>query len=78
MLTVFCKTLAPGSVRLKLYDTAIKKARKLNRLPQESREAYNELIAKLKKTSRETKMKRQESIEKAFEGLTMGRLAHSA
>ena len=32
-LTVFRKTLAPGSVRLKVYDTAISRARKMGRLP---------------------------------------------
>ena len=32
-LTVFRKTLKEGSVRLKVYDTMIKRARRENRLP---------------------------------------------
>jgi len=58
--------------------TAILKARKMNRLPQESRAVYAELIAKLNRTICETKMERQVRVEKTFESLTMGRPAHSA
>ena len=39
---------------------------------------YTELIAKLKRTIRVTKMERQERVEKTFENLMMGRLALSA
>ena len=50
----------------------------MSRLPQESRAMYNELIAKLKRTICETKMERQERVEKALEKVMMGRLADSA
>ena len=74
MLTVFRKTLAPGSTRLKVYDTALKRARKQGRLPLEAKEIFEEIIKKLKRTIRETRMERQERTEKAFEDLIMGRL----
>ena len=39
MLTVFRKTLPAASVRLQVYDTAIKRARKTGRHPQEAKES---------------------------------------
>ena len=47
-LTVFRKTLPSGSVRLKVYDTAIKRARKAGKLPHEAKEVYDGIIAKLR------------------------------
>ena len=58
-LTVFRKTLAPGSTRLKVYDTEIKRARKKGRLPLEAKEIFEDIIRKLKKTIRETGMERK-------------------
>ena len=78
MLTVFRKTLAPGSTRLKVYDTAIKRARKMGRLPTDAKEIFDEVVKKLRKTIRETRMERQERAERTFDELQMGRLPHSA
>ena len=46
MLQVFCRTLAPGSTRLKVYDTVVGKARKRGRLPHEAKEVFDEVITK--------------------------------
>jgi hypothetical protein len=78
MLTVFRKTLAPGGTRLKVYDTVVKRARKLGRLPLQAKEVYEEILVKLRRTIRETKMQRKERVEKEFEDLVMGKLSHSA
>ena len=45
MLSVFRKTLVPGGTRLKVYDTAVPRARKQGRLPLEAKEVYDEIIA---------------------------------
>ena len=78
MLQVFRRTLAPGSTRLKVYDTTVSRARKKLRLPHEAKEVFDEVVAKLKRTIRETAMERKERAEKAFDDLSMGRLPHSA
>jgi len=68
MLTVFRKTLAAGGTRLKVYDTAVQRARKQGRLPLEAKEVYDEIIAKLRGANPETKMQRQERVEKGVCG----------
>ena len=64
VLTVFRKTLPPGSTRLKVYDTAVKRARKQGRLPLEAKPVYDDILAKLKNVIRETRMQRQERVER--------------
>ena len=64
-------------MRLKVYDTAIKRARKAGKLPHEANEVYDEIIAKLRRVIREAKMQKQERVEKEFHDLSMGRLPHS-
>ena len=66
-----------GSVRLKVYDIAIKRARKAGKLPHDAKEVYDALIVKLRSVIRETKMQKQERVEKEFHDLTMGRLPHA-
>ena len=78
MLLVFRRTLAPGSTRLKVYDTVMNRARKKGSLPDKAKSVFDEVISVLRKTIRETKMERQERAEKVFEELQMGRLPHSA
>ena len=77
MLTVFRKTLAPGSTRLKVFDTVVKRARKLGRLPAEAKEVFDEVVIKLRRTIRETVMQKQERVEREFDQLQMGKLSHS-
>merc|ERR1712039_469663 len=76
-LTVFRKTLAGGSTRLKVYDTVVRRARKLGRLPSDAKAVFDEVVVKLQRTIRETAMQRKERVEKEFGALTMGRLNHS-
>merc|ERR1712242_297076 len=76
-LTLFRKTLPSGSVRLKVYDTAIKRARKAGKLPHEAREVYEGILIKLRGVIRETRMQKQERVEREFHDLLMGRLPHS-
>ena len=45
---------------MKVYDTVVKRARKLGRLPLQAREVYEEILVKLRRTIRETKMQRKE------------------
>ena len=78
LLTVFRRTLATGSTRLKIYDTELARARKRHRLPGEAKQVFDEIIAKLKRILRETGLERKERAERAFEDLTMGRLPHPA
>ena len=47
-LTVFRKTLPAGSVRLKVYDTAVKRARKAGKLPHDAKDVYDDIIVKLR------------------------------
>ena len=77
MLSVFRKTLAPGSTRLKVYDTVVNRARKQGRLPEEAKAVFDELLIKLGRTIRETLMQRKERVEKEFDQLMMGKLSHS-
>ena len=78
LLIVFKRTLAPGSTRLKIYDTAMAVASRAQRLPFQAEAVYNEIIAKLKKTLRESKLQKQTRVENEFTALEMGRLPHSA
>ena len=77
MLTLFRKTLAPGSTRLKVYDTEFRKARKNGRLPEEAKAVFDEIVEKLHRTIRETALQRKERVEKEFAQLVMGKLSHS-
>ena len=63
---------------MKVYDTTVQRARKPGRPPLEAIEVYDEIIVKLRGTIRETKMQRQDRVEKEFEDLAMGKLSHSA
>ena len=42
VLTVFRKALAPGSVRLRVYGTAITRARKHGRLPHKAKGVFDD------------------------------------
>ena len=55
-----------------MYDTAIKRARNAGRLPHDAKEIYDGIIAKLRGVIRETKMQKQERVEKEFHDLAMG------
>ena len=61
-LTVFRKTLPSGSVRLKVYDTAVKRARNAGKLPHDAKEVYDGIITKLRSVIRVTKMQKQERV----------------
>ena len=76
-LTVFRKTLPAGSVRLKVYDTAVKRARKAGKLPHDAKDVYEDIITKLRTVIKETPMQRQERVEREFHELHMGRLPHA-
>ena len=78
LLIVFKKTLAIGSTRLKVYETAMAVARKANRLPFQADVVYQEIIDKLRRTLRESKLQKQTRVENEFNALEMGRLPHSA
>ena len=77
-LSLFRRTLAPGSVRLKIYDTLVSVARDEERLPEDAEAVYGEVLAKLRASIRETPMQRQERVEAEFEALRMGRTSHPA
>ena len=76
-LIVFRKTLLVGSVRLQIYDTHMRLARITKRLPAETTEVYDEIIVKLQRAVRETKIERQERVDKEFQELRMGRWSHA-
>ena len=78
VLLVFRRTLAPGSTRLKVYDTVMNRARKRGWLPDNAKKVLDEVISVLRRTIRETKMEKKERAEKVFDELSMGRLPHSA
>ena len=46
-------------------------------MPHDAKEVYDALILKLRSVIRETKMQKQERVEKEFHDLTMGRLPHA-
>ena len=62
-LTLFRKTLPSGSTRLTVYDTAVSRARKKERLPEQAEQVYGEIIQKLRTVIRETRLQRQERVE---------------
>ena len=78
LLVVFKRTLASGSTRLKLYENEVLKAVKAGRLPFQAQAVYDEIIAKLRSTIRESRLQKQTRIENEFVALEMGRMPHSA
>ncbi len=78
VLMILRKSLAPGSVRLRYYDTEMKKARKRGRLPADAAAVLEEIRDKLKKCNRQTRMQRQDKADRVFEALSQGALPHSS
>ena len=62
LLVVFKRTLAAGSTRLKVYETAMAIATRANRLPFQAQAVYDEIIDKLRKSLRESKLQRQTRV----------------
>ncbi len=73
ILVAFKNTLAPGSTRLKVYETEITKAVQAARRPFQAKEVFAESVDKLKGTIRESKLQRQTWIENKFNHLEVGR-----
>ena len=77
VLLVFRKTLAPGSTRLKVYETEVRRALKAKRLPGDAKAVLDEILTKLRRVIRETAMQKKERVEREFDLLVMGKLSHS-
>ena len=69
--TLFRRTLAVGSTRVKIYDSMVAQAQKDSRLPFQAQAVYDEILAKMKSVLRESKLTKQTRIEMEFNQLEL-------
>lgn len=66
LLVIFRRTLAPGSMRLKIYDNAIAQAQKDNHLPVQAQQIYDKIPVQIRSVLRESIVTKQTRIEIEF------------
>ena len=77
VLILLRKALPTHGPRLRIYTTAVDKARRSGKLPGGAQEVLDELQVRLRRVIRETEFQRQDRLDKEFEALTMGRQSHA-
>ena len=78
VLELYRKCLPVGSVRLKIYETIIKRAQRKKMLPFKAEVVLEEVKTKLKKAIRETPYQKATRLEGEFEALEMRGKTHPA
>ena len=72
VLMLLAGTFPANSVRLRIYNTQVDRARKKGRLPHDAAAVLEEIKQRLKQAIRETNFQRQERVDKEFEKLEQG------
>ena len=73
-MTMFRRSLPANSVRLQVYDTAVKRAYVEKRLPDNPGAVLKDILVEMGALFEETDFQRDERVEKEFETLEMGRM----
>ena len=76
MLCWYRQCLPNDSTRAQIYDTYMRRQRKLHRLPKDAAAVLEEIKDKLRGWIKETKYNRDERLENEFDVLNQGKMRH--
>ena len=70
-LTIYRKCLPQGSVRARVYDTNLERAKKQGRIPDQAEAVTEEIRLKLRDLIKDTRFRMHERLEREFSELRM-------